>query len=69
MVESMPLEIVPIGAAEQRAALKIIRKYSDQDLTLTDAAGLHLMTARRIRVCWSTDFHLGLTKVPLVIYA
>jgi predicted nucleic acid-binding protein len=69
MVESMPLEIISIGAGEQRAATKILRKYPDQDLTLTDAAGLHLMAARRIRVCWSTDFHLGLTKVPLVIYA
>ena len=68
MVESMPLEIVPIGAAEQNAAIEIIRRYPDQDLTLTDAAGLHLMSARRIRACWSTDFHLVLTKVPLVIY-
>ena len=68
MVESMPLEIVPIGPAEQNAAIEIIRRYPDQDLTLTDAAGLHLMSARRIRACWSTDFHLGLTKVPLVIY-
>jgi hypothetical protein len=22
----------------------------------------------RLRVCWSTDFHLGLTGVPLVIH-
>ena len=69
MVESMPLEIITIGASEQNAAIKIIRRFPDQDLTLTDAAGLYVMAARRIRVCWSTDFHLGLTKVPLVIYA
>jgi hypothetical protein len=69
MVESMPLEIVPVGDGEQRAAVRIIRKYPDQDLTLTDATGLHLMAARRIRVCWSTDFHLGLTNIPPVIYA
>ena len=69
MVESMPLEIVPIGPVEQRAAIEIIRKFPDQDLTLTDATGLHLMSARRVRACWSTDFHLGLTNVPLVIYS
>lgn len=69
MVEAMPLNIVSIGLYEQRAAVALIRKYSDQDLTLTDAAGLHLMASRRIRICWSTDFHLGLTKVPLVVYA
>ena len=68
MVESMPLQIVPIGSDQQRAATAFIRKYPDQDLTLTDAVGLHIMAARRIRICWSTDFHLGLTKVPLAIY-
>jgi predicted nucleic acid-binding protein len=68
MVEVMPLEILSIGRAEQRAATTLLRKYSDQDLTLTDATGLYVMTLRRIRSCWSTDFHLGMTKVPLVIY-
>jgi predicted nucleic acid-binding protein len=69
MIEVMkPLEIVDIGASEQKAAAIILRKFSDQDLTLTDAAGLHLMKERRIKSCWSTDFHLGLTGVPLVIH-
>jgi predicted nucleic acid-binding protein len=67
MVETMPLKIVPVGLQEQRAAIALLRTYADQDLTLTDATGLHLMASRRIRICWSTDFHLGLTKVPLVI--
>jgi hypothetical protein len=34
---------------------------------MTDAVGLHMMRARRIRACWSTDFHLGITGVPLAI--
>ena len=68
MVESMPLTIIVCGSRELREATALIRKYSDQDLTLTDGAGLCLMTSRRIRVCWSTDFHLGLTGVPLVIH-
>jgi predicted nucleic acid-binding protein len=68
MVESMPLETVPVGRAEQRAAIALIRKYSDQEVTLTDAVGLHVMSVRRIKICWSTDFHLNLTKVPLVIF-
>lgn len=37
------------------------------DLTLTDAVGLHLAVARRVRSVWSTDFRLGLTGVPLVV--
>jgi len=41
------LEIAPVGAAEQNGGTKILRKYSDQDLTLVDAVGLHLMRARR----------------------
>lgn len=69
MIEVMtPLEIVAIGPEEQNAATAILRRFADQDLTLADAVGLHLMEKRRIRECWSTDFHLGLTGIPLVIH-
>ena len=68
MIEDMrPLEIAAVGAIEQVAAGRLLRRFSDQDLTLTDAAGLYLMNRHKIRNCWSTDFHLGLTGVPLVI--
>ncbi len=68
MIEDMlPLKVAAIGQEEQQAATQILRRFKDQNLTMTDAAGLHLMTARHISVCWSTDFHLGLTGVPLVI--
>jgi len=50
-----------------RGSAATLRKFSDQDLTLADALGLYLMRARRISRCWSTDFHLGLTGVSLVI--
>lgn len=62
-----PLTIVQVGAAEQAAATRLLRKFSDQDLTLTDAAGLYLMQERKVKSCWSTDFHLGLTGISLVI--
>ncbi len=69
LVEALsPMNVVAVGEREQKAATELLRKYSDQDLTLTDAAGLHLMKAHRIKSCWSTDFHLGLTGVPLVIH-
>lgn len=68
MIEDMsPLAVAPVGPAEQRMAAAILRRFPDQDLTLVDAVGLHLMRAHRIRACWSTDFHLTLTGVPLVI--
>ena len=68
MVEIMtPLHVVSVGQSEQRAAARILRKYSDQELTMADAMGLHLMTERRITSCWSTDRHLGLSGVKLVI--
>ena len=70
MIESMrPLKVAAIGPREQQAATELMRKFSDQDLTLADAAGLHLMDARQIASCWSTDFHLGLIGVPLVIHS
>lgn len=68
MVEAIPMQILSVGLKEQRAAAALLRKYPDQDLTVTDATGLHVMSSRNVRICWSTDFHLGLTKVPLVIY-
>jgi predicted nucleic acid-binding protein len=67
MIEEMPLTILSIGGKEQSESIRLLRKFSDQDLTLTDAVGLYLMKARRTRSCWSTDFHLGLTRVPLII--
>jgi len=68
MIEDMaPLTVAVVGPKEQSAATDLLRRYSDQDLTLTDAAGLHLMKTQRLRICWSTDFHLGLTGVALVI--
>lgn len=68
MIEDMaPLEVAPVGAAEQAGATRLLRKFSDQDLTLTDAVGLHLMQAHKVKSCWSTDSHLGLTGVSLVV--
>lgn len=69
MVETMtPLEISVIGAAEQQGAAGVLRRFRDQDLTLNDAMGLHLMETRQIPTCWSSDFHLGLTGIPLVVH-
>lgn len=69
MVESMkPLKVVPVGRREQDAATKLLRRFSDQALTLADAVGLHLMENRGIQSCWSTDRHLSLTGVGLVIH-
>jgi predicted nucleic acid-binding protein len=68
MVEDMsPLSVAAVGHGEQQKATEILRRFSDRDLTVTDAVGLHIMRAQRIRVCWSTDSHLTLTGVPLVI--
>jgi len=44
----------------------IVKTFADQDLTLADAHGLALMSARKIKMCWSTDRHLGLTGATLV---
>jgi predicted nucleic acid-binding protein len=69
MIEEMrPLEILAVGPKEQAAATALMRQFADQDLTLVDAVGLHMMRIRRTRTCWSTDFHLGLTGIPLVIH-
>ena len=69
MVESIqPLVVHPVGSREVEAASALLRRFGDQDLTLVDACGLHAMEAGSVRCCWSTDFHLGLTGIPLVIH-
>jgi len=62
-----PLQIVPVGVAEHAGGVRFLRRFSDQDLTLADAVGLHVMKVLGIDACWSTDFHLGLTGVSLVV--
>lgn len=62
-----PLQVVPVGAEEHAGGVRLLRRFSDQDLTLADAVGLHVMKVLGIEACWSTDFHLGLTGVPLVV--
>ena len=49
------------------AATGLLRRFSDQPLTLVDAVSLHLMAVRKARVCWSTDRHLRLGGTPLAI--
>lgn len=62
-----PLRLTPVRAEEHAGGVRFLRKFSDQDLTLTDAVGLHVMHELDIASCWSTDFHLGLTGVPLIV--
>jgi len=69
LIEDMRfLKVLATGPHELTAGVSVLRRYSDQDLTLVDAVGLHLMAQRKTRSCWSTDFHMGLAGVPLVIH-
>jgi predicted nucleic acid-binding protein len=63
-----PLRLVAVGSGEQAGGIQMLRQFSDQDLSLTDAVGLHVMKANRLTQCWTTDRHLGLTGVSLVIH-
>ncbi|NKB87108.1 MAG: PIN domain-containing protein [Acidobacteria bacterium] len=68
MIEAMtPLKVLPLSAPDQVGALEMLRRFSDQALTMADALGLYLMGEREAAVCWSTDRHLGVTGVPLAI--
>jgi predicted nucleic acid-binding protein len=61
------LAIQPFDAAALAKSARLARKFADQKLTLADAHGLVLMAERRTASCWSTDRHLGLTGIPLVV--
>ena len=62
-----PLSIRPFDSAALVKAERFIKKFADQRLTLADAHGLAVMAEQRTTTCWSTDRHLGLTGVTLVI--
>ena len=66
ITEFRPLSVFPFGKEDVLGVLGLVTKFEDQNLTLADAHGLALMGDRRIKACWSTDRHLGLTGVPLV---
>ncbi len=63
-----PLRVLGASPRDQAGGIEILRRFSDQDLTMCDAVGLHLMNEKSTEDCWSTDFHLGLTGVPLAIH-
>jgi predicted nucleic acid-binding protein len=62
-----PLRLVSVDADQHAGGVAVLRRFSNQDLTLADAVGLHVMKSLGIESCWSTDFHLGLTGARLVI--
>ena len=61
------LSIVPLGNEELSSGVQLLRKFTDQELTLADALGLFVMEQQKIETCWSTDRHLSVTGVPLVV--
>jgi predicted nucleic acid-binding protein len=63
--ELTPLTVLPFGPTDLGKVASLVTKFADQKLTLADAHGLQVMRERRIRMCWSTDRHLGLTGVRL----
>ena len=68
-IETLPdLEVLPIGKQELKQGAGIIEEFKDQDLTMVDAVGLWIIRARKLRICWSTDRHLSLTKAQLLIH-
>lgn len=67
-IQSLPgLMIRGVASTDLPVLTRIAQKYADQKLTLADAHGLAIMRDRRVESCWSTDRHLGLDGVPLVI--
>jgi predicted nucleic acid-binding protein len=68
LIDELPsLTIRPFDAEELSKTSQLIKKFADQALTLADAHGLLIMSERRTKSCWSTDRHLGLTGVTLVV--
>ena len=65
--ELAQFHIHALDAEQLRKTCDLVKRFADQSLTLADAHGLIVMAERRVVRCWSTDRHLGLTGVSLVI--
>lgn len=61
------LEIREVGADDLHHGTLLLRKFSDQKLTLTDAVGLYLLKENKSFANWSTDRHMSLTGRRLEI--
>jgi predicted nucleic acid-binding protein len=61
------LTILAFGNDELPTVAGLVKKFTDQKVTLADSHGLAIVRARRIATCWSTDRHLTLTGASLVI--
>jgi len=67
-INVLPAMVVhAFGNSELEKTERMVRKFADQDLTLADAHGLAVMRDRKIACCWSTDRHLALGGVPLIV--
>jgi len=67
-MDALPgLTIRGFDAGELAKSARLVKKFADQKLTLADAHGLAIMREMRIACCWSTDRHLGLDGVPLIV--
>ena len=62
------LELLEVGPELLKKSYALLRRFSDQSLTLADASSLRLMEQHRIQQCWSTDFHLSLLGARLIIH-
>lgn len=62
-----PLVVLSFDHQALAQTSRLVKKFSDQSLTLADAHGLAIINERHISTCWSTDRHLGLTGAMLVI--
>ncbi len=67
IAELPALTIQPFDDAGIAASANLVKKFSDQKLTLADAHGLALIEKRKIAACWSTDWHFTLSGASLVI--
>jgi predicted nucleic acid-binding protein len=67
-VDALPaITVEAFDAAALSRAQRVLARFGDQNLTLSDAHGLTIMEERGVGTCWSTDHHMRLTGVQLAI--
>lgn len=57
---SPSIEIIFLDQETELAAKKVLEKFSDQDLSFTDAASFAIMRSRKMRTAFTLDKHFAI---------
>lgn len=63
---SPSIEVLFLDAAMEMAVKEILKKFSDQELSFTDASAFTMMRSRKIKTAFTLDHHFALAGFLMI---